>query len=179
MTGESLKCVGQAAYTKTHVQYQAYFPPFYNVYYLSINVFSSSSSFSPFSSVSFCHLISCIKMVISIFPCTDSISYLSSLKLLCVCVCPVIHPVLLGMLDRNGILSTKIVPSLEPPLFQSWVMDGASYTCLQMDVMQEALPKCPMSLITVRKLCPLIASHSCQPDLNLTISQNSLHQIFL
>lgn len=66
---------------------------------------------------------------------------------------------------QTGIRIMEKVSSLEPALFQSWLMDSTSHTCLPMEIIQESLPKCPTSLITNQELRALMARHSPYPGI--------------
>lgn len=49
---------------------------------------------------------------------------------------------------------------LEPVLFQPWLMDNTFHSHLPVEIMQEPLPKCPLSWIFLQELCALLTSHS-------------------
>lgn len=70
-----------------------------------------------------------------------------------------ILPVTPVMVARNRILSIKIVSSLEPALFQLWLMDGTFHNHISVEIMDGPLSRCPMSLIFFQELCVVMRSH--------------------
>lgn len=56
-------------------------------------------------------------------------------------------------MGRNRFLNVETVSSLEPTLFQLRLMDGSFCSLLLVEIMQEPILKCPLSLIILQEVC--------------------------
>lgn len=70
--------------------------------------------------------------------------------------------ILIGI-DRNRMLSLEILPYLEPALYQPQLIDDTFHAHLLVEIMQEPLAKCPLSLIILQDLCSHMRRHSHYP----------------
>lgn len=79
------------------------------------------------------------------------------------------------MVGWNRLLSMEKVSFLEPTLFQLWLTNGTSHTCLPIGIKQEPLPECPLSLIILQEssvhlyqVIPLAPAFSRDSNFSLT-----------